>query len=352
MPFATIPSYTPTSSAIAATLEAVYDPTIFNEGVDEMAIELNGFLQSGIMVNSAQIAAMASGPGHIGDLPFFHGLTHDEPDYVTDNPATLSVAAAITAGKQVYATSHQHKSWSTMDLAQELGLKKPMSAIIPKIGKYWAVNSEKRLINSALGVLADNIANDGGDMVNVIHTETGTAAVAANLVTADDVIDTVATLGDHASKVNAIAMHSVVKRNLEKQQLITTLRDADNNPMFDVYLGKYRVIEDDSLAPRAGTVDGLVYTTIMFTAGAFAYGQGTPEVPSELERIPGSGNGGGRDIIHSRATEIVHPWGFAWDDSIAAGVSATYAELKLATGWNRVYNERKNIGICFLTSNG
>lgn len=352
MPFATVPSYTPTVSAIAATLADVYDPTVFNQGVDEMAIELNAFVQSGIMVNSAQIAAMASGPGHIGDLPFFHGLTNDEPDYVTDNPATLSVAAAITSGKQVYATSHQHKSWSTMDLAQELGLKKPMTAIIPKIGKYWAVNTEKRLIHTAQGVMLDNIANNSGDMVNAIQSETIAGQDATTVIDADDVIDTIATLGDHASKINAIAMHSIVKRNLEKQQLITTLRDADNNVMFDVYLGKYRVIEDDALAPRAGNTDGLVYTTILFTAGAFAYGQGSPEVPSELERIPGSGNGGGRDIIHSRATEIVHPWGFSWDDSTIAGVSATYAELQVADGWTRVYNERKNIGICFLTSNG
>lgn len=350
--FGTIPTYTPTASAAAATLADVYDPTIFNGGVQEMAIELNRFVTSGIMLPDARINAMASGPGSIGDLPFFKGLTNDEPDYVTDDPSTNSTPAKITAAKQTYVSAHQHKSWSTMDLARELGLQDPLGAIMERIAKYWAVNTEKRLINSLKGILADNIANDAGDMVNVINLETATGVGAANLISAEAVLDAQATMGDHAAELVAIAMHSVVYTNLQKQNLIDFIPDARGEVGFPTYLG-LRVIVDDSLAPRAGTTDGFVYTTILFSAGTIAYGSGTPMVPSELERKQSAGNGGGQDILHSRTTEIVHPFGFAFSTASMSGNNTpTYAELAAAAQWDRVYGERKNVGLAFLTSNG
>jgi hypothetical protein len=352
MSFATIPGYTATSSAAAVTLEDIYDPTLFNQAVQEAAIESNAFLASGVMVTDPRIDAMASGEGSVGDLPFYLGLTNDEPDYVDDDPTASSTPAALTSGKMTYRKAFMHKSWSTMDLAREIASADPMGAITSRIGHYWGVNTNKRVINSAQGVMLDNIANDSNDMVNAIHSESIAGQTAANFITADDIIDTIATMGDKSGDLAAMAMHSTVYHNLQKQQLITYFRDTDNNVAFDTYLGKFRVIVDDLLAPRAGTTDGLVYTTILFAGGAFAYGRGSPQVPSEIDRKPDTGNGGGQDVIHSRATEIIHPWGFAFDDSSVTGMSPTYAELAAAAQWNRVYAERKNVGLAFITSNG
>lgn len=350
--FGTIPTYTPTVSAAAVTLADIYDPTIFNQAVQEAAIELNRFVQSGIMQLDPRIDAMASGAGHIGDLPFYHGLDNDsEPDYVNDNPADSSTPEAVTVSKQVYATAHQHKSWSSMDLARELALEDPLGAITSRIGKYWAVRDEKRLIATVNGVVADNIANDDGDMVKAIHTETGTTATAVNLISAEAVIDAAATMGDHAQNLSSMAMHSVVFTNLQKQNLIDYIPNARGEVNIPTYLG-YVVIVDDSLVPRAGGVDGFVYTTLLFSMGAIAYGMGTPLVPSELFRNPSAGNGGGQDVVHSRETNIIHPYGFAWADSAAAALTATIAELEVATGWNRVFANRKNISMAALTTNG
>lgn len=352
MPFGTIPTYTPTVSAAAVTLNDIYDPTIFNQGVQENAIELNRFIQSGIMQLDPRIDAMASGPGHIGDLPFYHGLDNSsEPDYVNDDPAAESTPEAVTISKQVYATAHMHKSWSSMDLARELALEDPLGAIVGRIGKYWAVNDEKRLIATTNGIIADNIANNAGDMVNAIHNEEGTAAVATNLISAEAVIDAGATMGDHAQNLSAMAMHSVVFTNLQKQNLIDYIPNARGEVNIPTYLG-YVVIVDDSLVPRAGGTDGFVYTTLLFAMGAIAYGVGSAEVPSELDRKPAAGNGGGQDVIHSRETKIVHPYGFAWADTAGAAITATLAELAVETGWTRVFANRKNISIAALTSNG
>ena len=329
----------------------VYDPLIFNGAVQEAAIEMNRFLASGVSVTDARIDAMASGPGQIGELPFYHGLTNDEPDYTTDDPAVTSTPSDIGGAKQVYMSSHTHKSWSTMDLAREIGLQDPLQAIVNRVAKYWAVNSEKRLINSLDGVLLDNVTNDASDMVNDIFIEAGLTATAANLISAEAIIDTAATMGDHAQNLTAIAMHSIPYFALLKADLIDFVKDSEGSMTIPTYLG-YRVIVDDSCSVRAGTTSGFVYTTILFATGSVAYGSGLPMVPSELERAQSAGNGGGQDILHSRRTEIVHPYGFSFLTTGPASLSATYAELALAANWDRVYAERKNIGIAFLRTNG
>lgn len=331
-------------------LADIYEPTIFNAGVQEAAVEQNAFLRSGIMVSDPVIDNMASGPGTIGEIPFFYGLTHDEPDYVTDDPTDLATPAKLSGAKQVYRKANLHKSWSTMDLARELGLIDPLGAITGRIGKYWAVNTEKRLIQTALGVLADNIANDSGDMVNAVHTETGASAVAANRISAEAVLDATQTMGDHARNIGAIAMHSIQYNQLRKANLIDYVAPSDAKVRIPMYLDM-EVIVDDSMPVRAGTTNGFVYTVILFAKGAFAYGKGTPPVPSEIERVANAGYGGGQDIIHSRTTEIVHPYGLQWLDASVAGQSATYTELATAANWNRIYASRKNLGMAFLTVN-
>ena len=325
----------------------------FMGAVQERAIELNRFVQSGVMTTDPTIDAEANGQGNIVNLSFYHGLDNNEPNYSTDDPAQTSTPDKITSGQQIAISAYMNKSWSTMDLARELALQDPMGAIVNRVGKYWAVNTEKRLLNSMLGVLADNIANDNSDMVNAIHTEDGNNATTANLISAPAVIDTAATMGDHAQELSIIAMHSVVYARLQKLNLIDYIPDARGEVNIPTYLG-YRVVVDDVLAPRSGTTSGYVYTTLLFAANSVAYGQGLPPVPYEVERKPDAGNGGGQDILYTRQTEIIHPWGFAVDPTaITSGtITPNLADLKLSAFWNRVYAERKNVGIAFLTTNG
>lgn len=334
----------------------IYNPLVYDVGIQEAAIEKNLFVQSGVMVTDTRIDAMASGPGQVGELPFFFGLDNpqadgtDEPNYTTDNPATFSTPKKLTGAKQVYMSSHKHQSWSTMDLARELGLIDPAGAIINRMGQYWATDNQHRLVQSALGVLADNIANDSGDMVNAIASETIAGQSTATRISAEAIIDTASTMGDAAGGLSTIAIHSVKYAELQKQNLISFIPDARGEVNIPTYLG-YTVVVDDGMPVRVGTTDGFVYTVMLIAGGVFAYGEGSAETPSELERIAGAGNGGGQDVIHSRQTTIIHPYGFSFDNTAIAGQSPTYAELATAAEWNRVYAERKNIGIAFLTIN-
>jgi hypothetical protein len=327
----------------------IYNPLVFSAADQEAQIELNNFMASGVMVEDPRLTAMASVGGNIGELPFFKPLGTAEPNYSNDVKADLSTSEKVTKAVMQYRLASQNKSWSTMDIAVDLALADPATAITNRIGAYWATANEKRLIQSTMGILNDNVANDSSDMVVNIATDSSGAVTAAELVSNDAILDAQQTAGDHQDGFSAIAMHSVVYSRLRKQQLITFIRDADNNTLFQTY-GNLRVVVDDSLSAVAGT-NRITYTTVIFGSGAVISGLGRTKVPSELYRDPDAGNGGGQETLYSRRADIIHPLGFAFGSASVAGQSATLAELALAANWNRVW-ERKNVPLCYLQTNG
>lgn len=331
-------------------LADIYNPTVFDPAVDEAAVEKNVFIQSGIMVDNPLLNEMASGPGRIGELPFFNPLsTSTEPDYVDDNASHISTPAKISGSKMIYRMASMHYSWSTMDLARELALKDPLSAITEKIGGWWATQRQKRVIQSCMGILADNDANDADDMFYSVATDADSTVTDDERISAAAVLAAKQTMGDHADSLVAIAMHSTIYTRLQSQNLIDYIPNARGEVNIPTYLG-YRVIVDDGMPAVAGS-HRITYTCILFAAGSIAYGKGSPKVPSELERVASAGYGGGQDIIHSRVSDIIHPWGFQFTSSSVSGESATLAELAAAANWDRVFENRKNVGMAFLKVN-
>ena len=330
-------------------LADIYNPLTFAGAEQEAQLELNAFLQSGVMTLDPRINAMASVGGNKGELPFFTPLGTQEPNYSNDNPSATSTPNKITSAKMEWRLASQNQSWSTMDLARELALQDPAGAITSRTGQYWATTNERRLIQSLMGVLADNKANDSGDMVHNVATDAVGVPAAAQLISGDVIIEAEQTAGDHQGGFVAIAMHSRIYSNLRKQQLIDYVRDAENNTQFATYDGK-RVVVDDSLPAVAGT-NRITYTTVLFGAGSVAAGEGQVETPSEMLRSPSGGNGGGQSTIYSRRSDIIHPLGFSFVGASVAGQSATFAELATAANWTRVWG-RKNVPMAFLKTNG
>ena len=327
----------------------IYNPLTFARREQEAQIELNRFLMSGVLVQDPRLSAQASAGGNIGELPFFKPLGTPEPNYSDDVTGNTSTPQNITSDKMVWRLAAQNQSWSTMDLAVELALEDPTGAITGKIGTYWATTNERRVIQTAMGVLADNVANDAGDMVNNIATDDVLPVLAAETISSDAIIDTVQTMGDHGENLGVIAMHSVPYRNLQKQNLIDFIPNARGEVNIPTYQGKM-VVVDDSLPAVAGS-NRITYTSILFTVGALAGGSGQVQNPSELDRQPSTGNGGGQTVLYSRRSDIIHPLGFKFTSASVAGESATLAELATATNWDRVWS-RKVTGIAFLQTNG
>ena len=326
----------------------IYNPLTFGEYTDESQIELNRFISSGVLMMDASISAQVGQGGNIGELTGFKPLGTDEPNYSNDVPDDTSTPKNTTKYTMTFRSAAQNQSWSTMDLSRELALKDPVGAITGRIGQYWATNNERRIIQSAMGVLADNVANDSGDMVINLATDDVLPIDPAQTISGDAVLDALQTSGDHKMNYSAIAMHSVVYTSLQKQNLIDFIPNARGEIVIPTYMG-LTVVVDDSMSAVAG-VNRVTYTSVLFGGGAFVGAQGRVENPSELDREPSTGNGGGQTILYSRRSDIIHPLGFDFLSASIAGQSATQAELADATNWNREW-ERKNINMAFLQTN-
>ncbi len=249
-----------------------------------------------------------------------------------------------------------NQGFSEMDLVPELAGSSPLAHIRNRFGTYWTRQQERRLIATAQGVMADNVANDGGDMVIDIS---GAAADAANF-NSNAFIDAAYTMGDQADRITAIAVHSAIEQRMVKADDIETVRDSDGQILMRSYKGR-AVIVDDSL-PVSGAGDDRIYTSILFGGGAigfggvegheFALGEGVPKVAAEVERNARAGSGGGQETIWERRTWMLHPFGFEWIDAGGGALtefSPTLADLRIAAKWNRV-GPRKSVPMAFIKS--
>lgn len=332
-------------------LADIFEPTPFARLAQQAQIELNRFIASGVSVVDATISAQLQGGAKSGilDLPSYDSLGIAEPNYSTDNPASSSTPSNISSLLEKARSASRNESWSAMDLARELNdPADPVTAITNRIGAFWATDDERRLIQSYLGVLADNEANDSGDMLIDIYVDAASPA-ASTLLQASTVINAAQTLGDHKANVSIIAMHSKPHADLQAAGVLETNFETQSDSVpFETYLG-YRVVVDDSLPVVGGTFTPS-HLAILFAAGSSAFGTGRVQTPSELDRKPSSGDGGGETVIHSRVHTIWHPFGFSFLSATVAGQSPTYAELALAANWNRIA-ARKNAPIAFIRTN-
>lgn len=327
----------------------IYDPLRFTTMAQERQIEKNAFIQSGVQVGNAELSSLCSQSGFTGDIDNIKPLTTNEPTYTNDVPTDLITPDKLGTQLMKYRKAARAKAWSAMDLARGIALQDPMVGITNRIGDYWATDNQKRLIYSLMGILADNIANDDGDLVHNVATDDAGAITDAEKASALNFIRALELTGDSLDLISAFGMHSSVYYGLYAMNLITFVRESED-ASFATFQGK-RVIVDDALVVTQGT-NRPKYTSILFGAGAVQAGEGNMPntLASEMDRNPNSGNGGGETLIYSRRTDIIMPVGFSFSGSSVAGQSATYAELQAAANWDRVW-DAKNIPIRFLQTN-
>ena len=326
----------------------IYNPVTFAGRAQRAQIELNKFINSGIVVVDPSLKDQISAGGNTGTLTNYKPLETDEPNYSNDDDTAKAVPAKTSSEEMTFRLAMQNKSWSVMDLAKDLALQDPVTSITDRIGAYWATNNEKRVIKSALGVLADNIANDSSTMLKTVATDGAGAVTDAERISADNILDAAQTMGDHSGKLTTIAMHSALYTRLKKQNLIDFIPNARGEVVIPTYLG-YVVVFDDSMPAVAGS-NRITYTCILFGAGAFVSAEGRVEKSSEMDRDASAGKGGGQTILYSRRSDLIHPVGFSFLSGSVAGKSATQAELALAANWDRVW-DRKQVPMAFLQVN-
>lgn len=337
-------------------LSDIIDLEVFQDLPSQMDPEKSRFVQSGIITRAALFDELANAAGRTAEMPFWNDIDPtSEPNLSNDNPASTATPEKINQGEQTTRKAFLNKGWSAADLASEVASGgNAIQQIRNRSDSYWTRQFQRRVIATANGVLADNVANDGSDMVHDVAGATNADIATGTLFSRSNFTSAVYTMGDSAESLGVIAVHSVVMKRMVDNNDIDYVKDSDGNIVERRYMG-HTVVVDDSMpfTPAAGGGAGDAaprYTSVIFGAGAMGWGEGDPNMPVELQRGANQANGAGVETLWTRKTWIIHPLGFQ-NTGTPAAVSFSNTELAAATTWNRVI-DRKNVPMAYLTTNG
>ena len=361
----------------------VVTPEVFTPYVQQMTEQKSRLIQSGALARNALLDQNLAGGGLTFNVPSWRDLDNDEENVSSDETAdhfnlnttgtnpvdvilgtgasglaiTDSRPKATDSDQEVQVRLSRNNSWASADLAAALAGSDPMDSIASRVADYWARRLQAAFIATINGVSKDNGANDSGDYANEI-----VGASFVNGVTnfsAEAALDALVTMGDSQEDLGMIMVHSIVYNRMQKQNLIDFIPDARGEVDIPTFLGRM-VIVDDGMPSGTGVVraDGSagvsgMYETWFFGAGAVQLGVGAPKVPTAITREEQAGNGGGQEVLYNRVEWCIHPVGHAYTGTAPKGGpanAATTNNLNIATSWDRVFPERKQIKFARLIS--
>jgi hypothetical protein len=314
-------------------------PELFTKYSQERTADQWELIKSGIVTRTPEWDQKARDGAKTVNMPFFQDISGASEATPGDGTTSLGVAK-ITSSADVSAIHYRSKVWGANDLAAAMAKADPLGAISDLVGDYWAREYQRLLLCSLTGVFgAASMAAKILSYFNANVTQDG-----AKELDGEVFVDVLDLMGDASKTVTAVAMHSKVRNNLWKKDLIDTVKDSASGAEFDIFMGR-RVIVDDSL-PKVAVTGGYKYTTYLFGQGAFAYGEGTPKNPVEVGREILKRN----SLLANDKILILHPRGVKWAID-AAGNTPSDVELETGTSWARVF-EAKNIRIVAAVTNG
>ncbi len=336
-------------------LEDVITPEIFTPYVQQKTEEKSRLIASGALVVDQALNEKLAGGGLTFNIPSFKDITNEaenissdvEDDSITGGSAN-SAPKKIGTSQEIGVRLSRNQSWSSADLTAALSGVDPMESVALGVAGYRARRLQAAFIATMTGIFADNAAAPAGsehvqnDMTNDVS---GTYQAGVTDFSTGAFLDAAVTMGDSMEDLGLVMVHSIVYNRMQKNNLIDFIPDARGEVVIPTFLGR-TVIVDDSMPASDG-----VYESWLFGAGALRLGQADPMVPTEVERKPGSGNGGGSEILYNRWEWMIHPVGHKYAGTAASGGpsnTGTSNNLAAAGSWERVYPERKQIKIARL----
>jgi hypothetical protein len=325
-------------------------PEVFRSYMEVNTMQINAFFDTGVLNPDAQLARNLAGGGRTFNVPFWNDLDDTESAPASDDPALDGVPGKVTSGKDVAARQVRTRGWSTADLTRELAGSDPAKHIGDRVSAYWSRQFDDIVIATLRGVFASNITNNAGDMVKDVGTDAVGAPAAAELISAENIMDAAQTMGDAKTALKVIVMHSVVNTRLSKLDLIDFRPDSTGSIMVPHYLD-YRVVVSDKVPAIAGT-NRIKYHNYLLGSNCLAWAEDALPNGVETDRDASKGNGMGIEELWTRRQFAIHPYGIKWLDASTALEFPTNAELAMTANWLRVYPERKQIRMALLITNG
>ncbi len=305
---------------------SVYAQYSFEEHVQSLEI-----FQAGILFSDPSISSKLSMGGRSVDMPGWKDLGNDPSEPVNDDPTDSIEMKKIGTRREVAARNVRAQAWGVTDLVSILAGDDPLKVLVRRQTDYWQRAHKLTLIGMLKGVIADNIANDSGDLVRDTNTS----------IVDTDVIEAAYLMGDRADKFRTIWMHSKQMKALKLADLIDYVPSSQQGGMMIPYYMGLRCVVDDDIPVSTNE-----YTAFMFKDKAIMWNElpvATEGGPLEFDRKPRQGHGGGVTEMVARRHFVPHVPGTRWLDGSTAGEFATDAEFALAANWDRTATSVKNM---------
>lgn len=315
-------AYTRLADSIVPSVWARYQ---FEENVTKLDI-----FQAGILYSDSAITSELDSGGYNVAMPMWDDIAGIPSEPVNDDPTDLIEVKKITSRTEYAARNIRAQAFGIADLTKIIAGDDPQRIIVSRQSNYWQRAHKLTILAMLKGIIADNVANDAGDLV--LDTNTTIADT--------DLIDAAYLMGDRADDFTTVWMHSKQMKVLRKQELIDYRPAPDSTkPMLLPYYQGLRVITDDDIPVTSNE-----YTAYMFKDRAIHWAE-LPVMleggPLEFDRKPRAGHGAGVTELVSRRHFVPHVKAFSFTGT-PAGRFATDAELGTATSWNRTTQYKKN----------
>lgn len=325
-----------------------YDADVFYSYMQEESTFNPSVIDSGVLVDSPEIASLVGTQGNIFTIPFYTNLEGTEFNY---NGETDIVSDTLKGGKQTGMAFRRAASWTDKDFTREITGANPLEDCARKVAGYWREKNQKRLIG--LLSMVPEVTGLENHITNIAVT-TNTEPQEENLLSPEVTIDAMQkAFGDTQEDMALAIMHSVVYAQLVKKNLIVNGATVQNAmgvvPFIPTYLGM-RVIVNDNITVGTGSVSTKKeYTTIISGTGTILTCPVRVEVPIEFGRDAKSK--GGTNYLVSRIGRVMHPNGLDFKVSDIASESPTDEELTNKANWTLAVDE-KLIRIAKIVTNG
>ena len=309
----------------------------FTTEVLRQTLELSVFWQSGMITADSELSRlMNANVGSTFEFDYFNDI--DAAANISDDSDVKAPVNNITAGKDRAVGNFRNVAFGAKKITANLSSTgDPMVAIAGRVAPLWSRLMDKNFQNIVAGILADNEANDGGDMV---------VPASGTPIDIGLILDAIQTAGDAQDDLFAgIIAHSAVRTSLRKQGVTDKIYSDNGTYLYEALAGLAIVVRDgvETGVPNAGD-----YTTYIVGNGFAGYGEGMPKTPNEVSYDALSGNGGGEEILVSRKHYAIHPYGFSFTGT-PASTSPTDAEFADGNNWDRTA-QRKAVRLAALRS--
>lgn len=338
----------------------LWTPPVWLQAIREQQEKFPSILNSGVVMPSQQIAAVATGAGVSATIPFWKDITDTDSEEIQVESTAPTNVHNITTGLQVCPILNRVKKWGASALSAQVSGGDPLAEITAQMGQNRLKRRQNTLLAILRGIMGTGAqtpdAAQGAVRANRIDRflEAGASATSTQVMSADLFIDACALMGELKNELGmgAILMHPTVVATLEKADKESFKDGVESGLAFTVRTYRGLPIFTSMDLERAGASSGKVYDTYIFSRAVVGTGD-KPQAGDSLD-VASLQYDIDRDkndaYIWDRTRFVMHPFGLKWVGN-PAGQSATNAELQTHSNWELVLQSARRVGIVAIRTN-